>query len=213
GILFALTVGEIAVQFSNLVTENGLNDTLPAYAHLGLAFGLVSASWVGWSLSEAPGNRLPITTVFSWPFLVLVIDVILVIFYFILVKGVDVPGKPSAAHEARWVTLIFALYLVWDFLTKAVIKSPGGTETFCGRLLSKTFWGRGWGSLACAVSCGSRLDCCDGRDQRLGCCCSGLGAVPPSFFISGSEAEDVGLVECFPRWHSRTLLRAILVFA
>ena len=161
-LLFALTAAEIAIQFAELYSKVrfGLIGA-PAYAHLTLALILVSASWVGWSMSTAPGARRDVYSIFSADFIVLLIDVLLVIFYFIVVKGVDpvTEGEDgqmtiiaSAANESLWIATIFGGYFLWDVMTKAVISARHGSERqhrFLSRLLGKAFWARGWVSTTC----------------------------------------------------------------
>jgi len=162
--LFALTVGEIARQIASLVDQIGIKEAASSYTHLLLALILVATSWVGWTRSVAPGNRLPVNLVFSLPFLILLVDVALVVFYFIIVKGVEVPGAgarmvtPSSENETFWVLVVFAGYFLWDFLTKAVASvtaefgnGPTSQPGFWKRLSGKEFWSRGWVSLLCVV--------------------------------------------------------------
>ncbi|SRR6266478_2077513 len=133
GMMFAITIGEVGLQAAALVQAGHVAHFLPAYGHLLLATTVVAASWVGWSVSSAPGARLDVRGVFQWEFIVLLLDVSLVITYFILVRTVDF-GKESspriepASTVAGWVFLIFLLYLLWDVITKVVIylKKPDG---------------------------------------------------------------------------------------
>ena len=126
GMMFAITIGEVGLQVAALVQAGHAAHFLPAYGHLFLATIVVAASWVGWSVSLAPGARLDVRGVFQWEFIVLLLDVSLVITYFILVRTVDF-GKESspridpASTVARWIFLIFLLYLFWDVITKVVI--------------------------------------------------------------------------------------------
>lgn len=154
--LFALTVGEIAVQVADVVASGlTFSHALAAYSHLALALGLVATSWVGWSRSKAPGNVQDVQSVFSSAFLVLLLDVLLVIFYFIIVKGVDIVReingqirvKPSAANETLWVMVVFGGYFIWDVVTKAVIGNK--KSTWLHRFFSKDLWERGWVSVVC----------------------------------------------------------------
>src|SRR5262249_5704542 len=124
-LLFSLTAAEIARQIADFVLRGrSVWDDLPAYAHLALATAIVATSWVGWSVSTASLNPgLSVVRVFGWPFVVLLIDVGLVILYFILVRGVEIPKEehgsftltPSARHELLTVAAIFLGYLLWDF--------------------------------------------------------------------------------------------------
>jgi hypothetical protein len=126
GMMFAITIGEVGLQVAALVQAGHVAHFLPAYGHLLLATVVVAASWVGWSVSLAPGARMDVRGVFQWEFIVLLLDVSLVITYFILVRTVDFgkelsPRIDPASTVARWIFLIFLFYLVWDVITKIVI--------------------------------------------------------------------------------------------
>ena len=160
GMLFAITISEIAIQFGDLVTKGpSLRVALPAYFHLLLCLMVVTTSWVGWSTSKSPGAKVDVAGVFSRTYLVLVMDVLLVVAYFILVKGVEVDKTssglisvvPSASPEAIWITVIFVGYLAWDILAKAVFQGEGAPPQFVARAFGPAFWERGWMSVLCLV--------------------------------------------------------------
>jgi hypothetical protein len=150
-LLFSLTAAEIARALAELTLHDGAwAPLLPAYGHLILATIVVATSWVGWSVSEA-SLRLRVESVFSWPFFVLLTDVALVVFYFILVRGAEIPKanadvQPSARNECDMLALIFAGYFAWDVLTKAVIRDENSNAPmrFAQRFLGPTMWARGW---------------------------------------------------------------------
>jgi hypothetical protein len=125
GMMFAVTVGEVGLQVAPLVQRGSFIHWLPAYSHILLATLVIAMSWVGWSLSVSPGARKDVTGVFQWEFLLLLLDVAMVITYFILVRTVDFAGTTpriaSAAEVAKWILVIFGLYLAWDFVTKVLI--------------------------------------------------------------------------------------------
>ncbi len=127
GMMFAITIGEVGLQAAALVQVGHWAHFLPAYGHLFLATVVVATSWVGWSVSAAPGAREDVHGVFQWEFLVLLLDVSLVIAYFILVRTTNLgkettpPRTDPASTVAAWVLVIFILYLAWDFLTKVII--------------------------------------------------------------------------------------------
>jgi hypothetical protein len=125
GMIFAVALGEVGLQTAVLVRAGNVEHFLPAYFHLGLATVVIATSWVGWALSQSPGARMDVHSVFELEFLVLLLDVLLVIAYFILVKSVDITGEgenlhfnPSAAPESLWVFVIFCGYVAWDILCK-----------------------------------------------------------------------------------------------
>lgn len=129
GMMFAITIGEVGLQVAAVVQAGHLAHYLPAYGHLILATTMIAASWVGWSVSIAPGARQDVRGVFQWAFVVLLLDVSMVITYFILVRTVDFEKESSpriapASTVAGWVFAIFLLYLVWDLITK-IVMNPG----------------------------------------------------------------------------------------
>jgi hypothetical protein len=127
GMMFAVAIGEVGVQAAILVQAGNWMHFLPAYSHLLLTAVLIAASWVGWTLSPSPGAREDVRSVFHFGFLVLLLDVFLVVVYFILAKTVDISGeaavrlRASARPEAFWILVIFGTYCVWDIVTKVVI--------------------------------------------------------------------------------------------
>ena len=127
GMMFAVTIAEVGLQAAALVQAGHWVHFLPAYSHLVLATVMIAASWVGWTLSPSPGATRDVSGVFQSEFFVLLIDVLLVIVYFIIVKAVDFTGEQSirlnasAAPESKGVVVIFGLYLIWDILCKVVV--------------------------------------------------------------------------------------------
>lgn len=151
--LFALAIAEVATRAANLVLSGvKITEVAYPYTHLLLATLIIASSWIGWKNSAATGNKSPVKEIFSPGFLVLLLDVALVIFYFILVRGVEEPSnseiKASAENETTWSLIIFIGYFAWDVLTKAVPLS--GNKGIIRRLFSKNLWGRGWVSAGCA---------------------------------------------------------------
>ncbi|MFO0901285.1 MAG: hypothetical protein U0836_27985 [Pirellulales bacterium] len=156
--LFALAIAEVAVAASAVAafsTKHGLGFTavLPAYTHLVLAAIVIATSWVGWGASKHGLSF--VTSVFSKGFFELLIDVWLVIAYFLLVKGVDTVEVPengaaritSSLHgEALWIMVIFITYAFWDAWTKI---GPYGIPKNLPEY-SK----RGWASIVCALLAG-----------------------------------------------------------
>jgi hypothetical protein len=117
GMMFAVAIGEVGMQTAELVHNGSWIHYLPEYSHLILCTVLIASSWVGWTLSVAPGARRDVERIFQWEFLVLLLDVALVIIYFIVVRLVEKP--PSLV--ASWIVGIFVLYFVWDIVTKVII--------------------------------------------------------------------------------------------
>lgn len=124
--LFALAIGQFAVEFSKLIdyqlkSHQTFLAVFPAYSHLVLAFLVISTSWVGWRNSPFCGTH--IKDVFSWNFLELVTDIALVVMYFILARAVEIPDSPdsslspNASFEVYTVAVIITTYLFWDIIS------------------------------------------------------------------------------------------------
>lgn len=74
----------------------------------------------------APGVREDVTGILQWEFIILLLDVALVITYFILVRTINFSESghsriDPASKVAFWVVCIFALYLVWDCVSKILV--------------------------------------------------------------------------------------------
>jgi hypothetical protein len=124
--LFALAVGQVAIHAADVwKLSDSLSAKSPAFAHLFLALTLIAASWVGWKRSRSPGMRRSVESVFSRSFVGLLVDVILVVIYFIIVRQVEIEQKgdvivllpASAKPEAGGLAAVFVVYGVWDLLT------------------------------------------------------------------------------------------------
>jgi hypothetical protein len=156
-LLFSLTIAEVARQIAALYdTGRPVWEVFAAYLHLTLAAFVVAASWIGWSMSDA-SRRITVTRVSSREFVVLLLDLFLVVCYFMLVRGVEIPAagkafQASAKNECRWITYIFVGYFAWDVLTKTVITAPGEKRSWWTRFKSNEFWQRGVASLGCLLT-------------------------------------------------------------
>lgn len=163
--LFALTAGQIAISTADLYVIWKHADELPPtfyapVAHLFLALLIVLTSWVGWSVKSlkkqsvaTPKPKPPeeseeperLKHPFGWPFIVLLIDVLLVVTYFVIVREVEITevyqgqpaiaGQPvgeysvmkqigdvSALGEARLVVFMFFLYFLWDVVHDKIMR-------------------------------------------------------------------------------------------
>jgi hypothetical protein len=124
GMMFAVTIGEVGLQVASLMQAKPFFHFLPFYSHLFLATIVITSSWVGWTLSQAPGARRDVTGVFTWGFITLLLDVFLVVTYFILVRTIELgKGKEPDRIDppdtvALLILVMFSLYLLWDLITK-----------------------------------------------------------------------------------------------
>lgn len=135
-LLFALAAAQIgilaAAVFQSRLPPGVLVATwtwrLAALSHLTLGLFVVSASWLGWSKSRAAAKE--IDSVVDPDFWAALLDISLVIIYFILICSVEVVGSldskdivvspPSAIPESQWTVVAFLGYALWDIWTKKV---------------------------------------------------------------------------------------------
>ena len=149
GMLFALAIAEVAIEGAGVVNSGVVASVaFPAYSHLFLAIMVIAASWVGWGWSDHSLSN--VRNVFTNDFIELLLDVWLVILYFFIVRGAELPvlvnGQqtiiPSSANEAFWIMVVFLTYLVWDVWTKW-----GKNDDHQRNALVQ----RGWASVSCAI--------------------------------------------------------------
>lgn len=133
--LFSLAAAEIAMRFAS-VCDTGADwwswNFLALNAHLLMSLVLIAASYLGWQKSEiSHRDTSKISSLISWEFLELLLDVVLVTIYFILVHLSEIPVFDASASpdtvpaiavslipEAVCVPLVFVLYLIWDVISK-----------------------------------------------------------------------------------------------
>ncbi len=133
--LFSLAAAEIAVSYAT-VFDTGADwwswNFLALNSHMLMSLVLIAASYLGWQKSEiSHRDTSQISSLISWEFLELLLDVVLVVVYFILVHLSEIPVlEPSAAAgtaatirvslipEALCVPFVFIMYLVWDVISK-----------------------------------------------------------------------------------------------
>ena len=133
--LFSLAAAEIAMRFAT-VCDTGADwwswNFLALNCHLLMSLILIAASYLGWQKSEiSHRDTSKITSLVSWEFLEMLLDVILVTIYFILVHLSEIPtlaadappgSMPTIAvsliPEAVCVPCVFVLYLIWDVISK-----------------------------------------------------------------------------------------------
>ena len=151
GMVFALAIAQVGIEFGDFfLTEHSMTDHLYIISHLFLAVFIIASSWIGWQNSKSLGNRMGLRSLFSIPFIILLVDLFLVILYFLLVKTVEkeVDGgyQPSALPEAKLSVVIFATYLVWDILTRLLIID---VNNWIFKIELKKWWDRGWQTILC----------------------------------------------------------------
>jgi hypothetical protein len=125
--LFALTIGQIALKTGDLYIYSGGNIWLYhyAYLHIILSIVILSTSWVGWQLSQSLQNSEKINSVFSLQYIILLLDIFLVIAYFMIVRCVEINddhtiGSPNVNGTIFWTMIIFSGYAIWDIITKGI---------------------------------------------------------------------------------------------
>jgi hypothetical protein len=137
GMLFALAIAQIGINAAAVIAASAPavplqpGSKVTASAHLFVALLLIACSWVGWRQSVSPGITEKISGVFRRSFVGLLLDVILVVLYFIIVQRAEintVTGQiavepTSARPEANGLLWVFAVYIGWDLLTDVL--SPG----------------------------------------------------------------------------------------
>lgn len=148
--LFGLAAAEVGSKAADLFLRSNLWTTAafwPVLSHLVLAMVLIGTSWVGWSNSLSSANVKSVTTVFSLAFIILLMDVLLVILYYMLVRSTGLTGLDqsrdagslvSVGAPALIVMIVFFLYVVWDVLTKW--KSKEESWNFNGDLWKRGRW-------------------------------------------------------------------------
>src|SRR5580700_7822694 len=84
-IMFALAIGDVGLHTVARLQSSHRTD-VAGWMHLILMTVMIAASWVGWSSARVAGARRDANMVWSRDFLVLLIDVIIVVIYFAMVK-------------------------------------------------------------------------------------------------------------------------------
>lgn len=139
--MFAVAVGDAAAQVAKVMDQvqqstdplHSVWDVRAAVAHLFLVIIVIATSWVGWSHSSATREYMRgLTRIFSnhfpfviaFPFWMLLIDVFLVVCYFVLSEGAEIPKYDSATNqftiaasarpEITWLLVILFTYVIWN---------------------------------------------------------------------------------------------------
>jgi hypothetical protein len=160
--LFALAIGQVAIELGDLIFNNfGFVSFPHVYSHLFLATFLISLSWVGWQKSQSHGNILLINSIYSVQFFILLIDLFLVMCYFIIVRGAEIPSiNPAVSKiidiktELTWTIIIFVTYAIWDIFTKYIdfdIRASGGQFIRVRKKNTKEYLKRAWQTWICVL--------------------------------------------------------------
>lgn len=164
--LFALALGQVALKCGEIINLNGAKNLIGSiqqyhyiYSHLLLCMVILTTSWVGWQLSQSVGNTGRISSIFSLQFIILLLDIFLVVSYFVIVRGAEIDfgnhtTRPSNLFpEATWSMFIFIIYIAWDFVTKGITiaykKREDGTFKRSRRLTLMPFLQRTWQTSLC----------------------------------------------------------------
>lgn len=123
--LFALAASQVAINAADLVAVDATwQAKMPAAAHLGVGLLVIASSWLGWRQSVSPGMKERVEYLFSIPFIGLLVDVLLVILYFVIVRNVEIEQKggetvlaqATAQPESLWLCVVFGVYACWDLV-------------------------------------------------------------------------------------------------
>ena len=133
--LFALSAASVATSAADVALLMGKEDEilslLPAISHVVLTLLVISMSWIEWSRSIDPlSEKNPFETIVQWRFLLLLLDVGLVVLYFLLAREIEtkevfvniageseartILSDPSSAGEIKWSLYILFGYLLYD---------------------------------------------------------------------------------------------------
>ncbi|MEO8017423.1 MAG: hypothetical protein ABI769_06395 [Pseudomonadota bacterium] len=158
--LFALAIAQVAIAAADIFdAEQYDGRTAAAISHQFLGLIMIATSWVGWRTSPSPGMAAKLETIFSREFIYLLIDVLLVVLYFILVRDCEVEtiaGKTqltsaSAVSESVWILAIFCVFAIWDAFSDVFAKGAMCEEV--GKSRSWLFPKLLIASMACSLLC------------------------------------------------------------
>lgn len=154
GMVFTLAITQVGLEIGDFFSKGlSFKDHPYVFTHLALTVYIIASSWVGWQISKSKGSNEKLKHTFGLPFVILIIDLSLVIAYFVLVKGVDKPSdtvpKADSYTEYKWSLIIFIIYLIWDFFTKYVYEDEKNNEQI--KRDRRKFLGRGYQSFICIL--------------------------------------------------------------
>src|SRR5450432_1243821 len=103
--LFALAIGQVGIEVGDLVIHKiNFWDHPYIFTHLLLGTLIIALSWIGWKSSVARGNTENVISIYSVQFAILLVDLFLVICYFIIVKGAEIPFNSNNKAEINLST-------------------------------------------------------------------------------------------------------------
>jgi len=149
GMMFALAIGQVGLEVGKFYSSNNSLFSYPyVFTHLVLAIFIIASSWIGWKHSKSKGSVQAVEDTFSLSFILLLIDLFLVLCYFIFVSKVDSIKNPDSDSEIYWSLIIFSTYFIWDVLSKLIIIEDHVTLKM--KIDFKGFISRGYQSFLCA---------------------------------------------------------------
>ncbi len=139
--LFALAASQVAIKAADLQSvAASLCEKMPAILHLTLGLSLIALSWVGWqrSVERSMPEKEEVKYWFSYAFVGLNFDVLLVTLYFIVVRNVEIKetndifklSDASAVPESFWILIVFVAYAIWDFVGDVLESAPDFLTAF-----------------------------------------------------------------------------------
>lgn len=157
GMAFALAIAQVGIEIGDFYSHGkSLREFPYVLSHLSCGTYIIASSWVGWNKSKSKGNLEEINNTFGRPFILLLLDLFLVICYFIMVKGVEKPyGQNSlsisASFEVIWAIIIMSTYGIWDIFTKLI---DFNSANFQLRFQWKIYFQRAYQAFICLVLLG-----------------------------------------------------------
>lgn len=161
--LYALAIAQIAIEFSTFYERNlSFTDHFYVITHLILIGYIIITGWYGWNNSRSivqenekdNSHTLNVLQKYSnnLSILILVIDLLILLCYFVIVRNVEKPIDSnivaSAKVEIIWSLIIFAFYFMWDIITKIFDINEDGKKLMIN---IKRFIRRGFQSLLCFI--------------------------------------------------------------
>ncbi|GLU44735.1 hypothetical protein [Allomuricauda sp. NBRC 101325] len=156
GMAFALAIGQVGFEIGEFYSSGLIIWEHPyVFSHLFLGTYIIASSWVGWNRSKSKGTFEVFNGNFGKSFIILLLDLFLVICYFIIIKGVEKPYLNkfskldiSAIIELDWSLIIVVTYIVWDVVSKLF---DFDSEKFKFKLNWKQYLARAYQAVLCFI--------------------------------------------------------------